>query len=489
MKKIIKKYIPSLIAAIIIIFTVYVSNRIYNASFEQYIYSLLKSQGTSSTSLVNGFFYVTIGVLLLFPLLILPILDFNKKITLKVKRKGEKQETQILPIRNIKKYNRIVLIISIVYLAYGIGFFEFINNTLSDTDLFKKYYVPAENIQISFPENKKNLVYIFLESTETTNFSKENGGSFDISVSPNLEKIALNNINFSNTNLLGGAQESYGTGWTVAAMIAQTSGIPLKLKANDYNITSTEFNNIKTVGDILYDNGYNNYLLMGSDSTFGGRKAYFENHNYQISDYHTAIEEGKIEEDYFEWWGYEDSKLFEYAKEKLTQISKDEEPFNLTILTADTHFTDGYLDKACSSEVFEDSYANSFYCSDSMIYNFINWIKDQDFYNNTVIILVGDHLTMQERFYDIEDTYIRTVYNAFINTGIKEVNNKNRIFTTMDMYPTTLGALGVSIEDDRLGLGTNLFSNKKTIPEEIGIETFNEELKKNSTYYYEYIRG
>ena len=40
-----------------------------------------------------------------------------------------------------------------------------------------------------------------------TNISKKNGGVFDISVTPNLENIALNNINFSNTNLRGGARE------------------------------------------------------------------------------------------------------------------------------------------------------------------------------------------------------------------------------------------------------------------------------------------
>ena len=59
----------------------------------------------------------------------------------------------------------------------------------------------------------------------------------------------------------------------------------------------------------------------------------------------------------------------------------------------------------------------------------------------------------------------------------------------MDMFPTTLGALNVKIQGNRLGLGTNLFSNKKTIPEMIGIDNFNRELKKNSVYYYKYIRG
>ena len=95
---------------------------------------------------------------------------------------------------------------------------------------------------------------------------------------------------------------------------------------------------------------------------------------------------------------------------------------------------------------------------------------------------------MQENFYNIDNNYDRVVYNALINSRVLPVNNKNRVFTTMDMFPTTLAALGVSIEGDRLGLGTNLFSSKKTIPEEIGLDNFYKELKKSSDYYYKYIR-
>ena len=45
--------------------------------------------------------------------------------------------------------------------------------------------------------------------------------------------------------------------------------------------------------------------------------------------------------------------------------------------------------------LFDSHYANSFYCSDKMIYEFINWLKNQDFYENTVIVISGDHLVMQ----------------------------------------------------------------------------------------------
>ena len=398
----------------------------------------------------------------------------------------------MLPVRRC-----IAIILSITcsivftfFAASSVQLGKYLLNTLQQTAIFNDEYVDPETANITFPEKKRNLIYIFMESMEMTNVSTENGGVFEESIIPNLEKLAIDNINFSNDDDLGGAYQTFGVGWTVAAMIAHTSGTPLKMTFDDVNANSNRFTNVTSIGDILASNGYNNYLLIGSDSNFGGRKSYFSNHNYMINDYHTAIEDGRLEEDYFEWWGYEDSKLFSYAKDMLLDISSDDEPFNLTMLTADTHFTDGYLDESCDSVFDDNKYADSFYCSDGMVYEFIEWIKEQDFYDNTTIIIVGDHLTMQDGFYEVEDEDSRRVYNVFINAKVDGgYNNKNRVFTTMDMFPTTIAAIGGVIEGDRLGLGTNLFSDKKTVPEIIGIEEFNNELMKGSNYYYSYIRG
>lgn len=481
-----KDNILLIIASLILLLSIYLKVNIYNSSFDQYMYSVLKISGAGGQpvkfiSYIIAFFVFVI----IYGIFLLPTIDFDKKLYI---RNSKKKEKQILPIKNTKRYNRIVLAISIICLGISVGFFDFAFNGLVNSDLFKDYYVSGNDVKIDFPNKKRNLIYIFMESTETSNVSKANGGTFDVSIMPNLENMALNNLNFSNSNLLGGAEESYGTSWTVAAMIAQTSGVPLKLKVDDYDSNSTKFSNIVTLGDILKDNGYNNYLMIGSDSEFGGRKAYFSTHGYEISDYYTAIKEGKISSDYYKWWGYEDKKLFTYAKEKLMEISKDDESFNLTLLTADTHFADGYLEDDCE-EVFDNHYANSFYCSDKMVSDFISWVKEQDFYDNTTIIITGDHPTMQNNFYKLDNGYKRTVFNTFINVyNDNNVRNKNRIFTTMDMFPTTLGAMGVNIEGNRLGIGTNLFSDSKTLAEEMGIDKLNTELKKNSAYYYQYIR-
>lgn len=134
-----------------------------------------------------------------------------------------------------------------------------------------------------------------------------------------------------------------------------------------------------------------------------------------------------------------------------------------------------------------NQYDNVHACSSKQVAAFVNWVKSQPFYENTTIIISGDHLGMQTSYYDekIGNTnYQRTIYNTFINPAISTSHSKNRQFTTFDMYPSTLAALGVEIDGDRLGLGTNLFSGKKTLVEQYGgIENLNSELSKRSAYY------
>ena len=156
------------------------------------------------------------------------------------------------------------------------------------------------------------------------------------------------------------------------------------------------------------------------------------------------------------------------------------------MLTADTHFTDGYMDKECQNK-FSNVYANSFYCADYKIGKFIEWVQQQSFYKNTSIVIVGDHLVVQDGLY--KDDSNRYIYNVLINSALSTDNNKNRVATHFDMYPTTIAALGAKIDGDKLGLGVNLYSSKKTLIEEVGAKYLNIELLKKSNYYNDYIIG
>ena len=458
-------YILLYIASLVIAGITYVKKYFPLVNFEQILYGLTNMKGSSASGIVDGtIFTFSVGTLIFLILLVIYILLHNSK--------------KVILIR-IKYYSGFILLGSIIF---AIGVFEYEINLFKQTKIYDKYYVDGNGVDITFPDKKQNLIFIYMESMETTNASINNGGAQKVSYIPNLENYALKYDNFSSGEKLGGFVPVSGTTYTLAGMISQNSGVNFKLPINIMDKNMVKMNGVYALGDVLVDNGYKNYLMMGSQAIFASRDKYFKNHgNYEIFDYTYAINNELIPKDYLVWWGYEDNKLFEFAKNKLKDISKEEQPFNLTLLTADTHFTDGYLDSECDTP-FDKKYANVMHCSDKMINNFITWVMEQDFYKNTTIVLVGDHLTMQGNVFDL-DNYNRTIYNTFINSKVKTKNNKNRLFSSFDMYPTTLASLGVKIDGDKLGLGVNLFSDQKTILEEYGLTYVNNEIKKKSFFY------
>lgn len=386
-----------------------------------------------------------------------------------------------------KKFINVILLIIVLLIDfYKINLFTYLANQIQQSDFIENNYVETKDVKLTFPENKKNLIYIYLESMENTYTNKKNGGSNNQSLTPTLTKLTKEHTSFSNTTHQGGALSLNGTAWTAAAMVGQTSGLPLKINLSSNGIIDLNnfFPNTKTLGDILQENGYSNYLLLGSDSNYGCRKQYFEKHgNYKIYDLNTALEEKAMTEDDIVWWGFDDDDLFTKAKEQLTEIAKSKEPFNYTMLTVDTHFEDGYLAKTCEKK-YADQYSNVISCADSKIAAFLTWLQTQDFYDDTVVILVGDHLSMDtDYFKDLPKDYTRTIYNVIINSSATTKYMTNRKFSTLDMFPTTLAALGVNIENDRLALGTNLYSKEKTLIEQKGYKYVLNELDKRSTFY------
>lgn len=346
-------------------------------------------------------------------------------------------------------------------------------------------YVNPLDVTLQFPEKKRNLIYIFLESMETTYVDKENGGGFDKNVIPELTRLAQENEDFSGeSSKINGGYSMPGSTWTIGAMFGETSGLPLSIsiEKNSMDTQDSFFSGIITMGDILENAGYSQTLMIGSEATFGGRELYFKEHgNFDILDYNYARDEAMIPDDYRVWWGYEDQKLFKFAKERLMELAANEEPFNFTILTADTHFEDGYVCDLCWDTYRNDQYANVMACSSRQVSEFVSWIQQQSFYENTTIVLAGDHPTMDFDFCeDVDDDYVRKVYTSYINSPVEVEVEKERNYTTFDLFPTTLASLGIEIEGDRLGLGTNLFSSKQTLTERFGIEAMKNEVERKS---------
>lgn len=379
-----------------------------------------------------------------------------------------------------------LILVSLCLVWKRIGLGDYLKYRNKRSTFIEDNYVYPDSVEITFPEKKRNVIYIYLESMEVTYSDKENGGNMDVNLIPGLTELETVGEDFSGSDSkeLNGAHSMYGTDWTMGAIFADTAGLPLiiPIQRNSMFTQDKFFPTVKTFGEILKENGYRNIFLIGSDARFGGRDIYFSSHgDYELHDYEYARKLGKIPEDYMVFWGYEDEKLLGFAREELTELAKSEEPFNLTLLTVDTHFEDGYTCRLCEDK-YEDPYMNAIACSDRQVTEFVKWCQEQDFYENTTIIITGDHPTMDmDMSYMIDESYDRKVYVSIINPaeGL-EVPDKKREFTTFDIFPTSLAAMGVKISGDRLGLGTNLYSDTPTLLESKGYKEFNIQLQMKS---------
>lgn len=372
--------------------------------------------------------------------------------------------------------------------AHSVRLGEYVIYQFKSTRIFDEKYVDPLSAGITFTEEKRNLIYIFVESLETAYMSEAQGGALKYDLIPELSELAENNINFSQNLGVGGYTAVPGTTWTAGAMVAHTAGIPLKVpfgfKENSYGADGF-IPGAGTITEILRDNGYYQALMLGSDARFANRDYYYIQHGInKIYDYYTARDSGLIAKDYCVWWGMEDKYLYEYARQELTEIASKERPFAFTMLTADTHHVDGYVCSECGDK-YEEQYENVISCADRQLASFISWIQEQDFYENTTIVVCGDHPTMDAGYIsrNVDEDYDRHVYNCIINSAIEAENTKNREFSAFDMFPTTLAAMGCTIEGDRLGLGTNLFSELPTLIEEMGRKSFVEQMTRSSKYY------
>lgn len=375
----------------------------------------------------------------------------------------------------------------LIYSAGKVGLFTYILHQFQTSDLYEKEYIHPDQESIGIPKEKKNLIHIYLESMETTYAKKEDGGNSQEDLLPYLTSLTKENLSFSQHDKIGGGLVVTGTGWTTGGMVASSAGVPLNFPITHPFCTDKKpfMKGLVGLGDILEKNGYSNTLMIGSQAVFGGRKFYYDQHgDYQIYDLNRVKQEGWLDQDYHEFWGYEDEKLFAFAKKKILELAQKQQPFNFEMLTVDTHHPYGYQQKDWDLP-YTKGISNSIYHTDQLLNDFMEWLKKQPFYKDTVIVIQGDHTSMAAQY--IHSTYQknfdRRIWNVFIHPQKNAKESKNREFSTFDLFPSILSALGFSLPKGGLGLGRDLFGDKKTLVEKYGLNTLNLFIKRRSRFY------
>lgn len=345
--------------------------------------------------------------------------------------------------------------LNLAYSRFSVGAY------LSDEhqhDYFAEHYVSPADIQITQVEKApKNLVLIYVESLESI---YSDAGIFGKDLLAPLN--AVPGVHFEKF------RQVPGTDWTIAGITASQCGLPLKpLAVIDKNRQGQLFKNFlgnaTCLGDTLNSLGYKNIFMGGANLDFAGKRKFLTNHGYtELYGTEEWLATKRYTKDDFHAWGLHDDDLFTEARHRLDQLQASGERFNLTLLTVNTHFPDGFISEACARRGGQD-FTDVVTCSAHDVADFINYIKQQGYLKNTNVVVLGDHLTMPNAVYDkIADIEDRKIYNLWVSEPMAEPN-RDRIIH-FDFAATILEFIGYKVHGNRYGLGYSAFYTARTMP-------------------------
>ncbi len=243
------------------------------------------------------------------------------------------------------------------------------------------------NITASVPPSPENLILIFLESID---FQFINSADFP-NLTPSLNRysnrftLLKNHISTENA--------------TLPAIISNLCGIVPDYSMGNDTLTHEEsmYQNLACFTDILRSAGYYQVYMGGAKSSFAGKGNFLRQHGYHeiIGWEYWMNKENYKDDEAHSYWGLYDSDLFAEAISKMEEL-KSLSPFNLTILTLNTHLP-GFFSDNCSGYIQNISNStnsdmlNAIYCSDEALGKYLDWLENKGFFENTTIVIVGDH--------------------------------------------------------------------------------------------------
>ena len=308
----------------------------------------------------------------------------------------------------------------------------------------------------------RNLVLVYAESLETA-YADPNLFGRDL-LAP-LKEVGGHSFR--------AYRQAPGTTWTIAAMVATQCGVPLSVYTSEElrgsNRQRTFLPGATCLGDVLQARGYRNVFLGGAPLSFAGKGTFLRDHGYAErygkEEWVTAGAAGRE----LGGWGLHDDALLARARDKLTELHAAGQPFNLTVLTLDTHNPAGFMSPSCRHAGATD-FPGIVACTSSQLADFVRFARDRGYLDDTVIVIIGDHLAVGNPVQaTLQQDPDRKLVNLFVGNGLPAA--KRQELLSFDLYPSLLELAGIEVLGGRLGLGVSAWSDLPASEVPQGLET------------------
>ena len=318
--------------------------------------------------------------------------------------------------------------------------------TKPSTVEFAKFYLEPSITKLT--NETKNLVVIYAEGLERT--------FFDETIFPGLI-TGLRELESKSTYFTNIKQVS-GTGWTIGGMVASQCGIPLFTPSHGNSMAGMDvfLPSAICLGDLLHNEGYNLAYYGGADLAFAGKGKFYATHKFDHIAGRDELLPTLADKSYISGWGLYDDSLFDLAYERFVELSGLGKKFGLFLLTLDTHHPDGHPSQSCQDTVYKDGsnpILNAVVCSDYLITQFVNRIMQSPYAEKTVVVVLSDHLALNNTAYDLLRKADRKNLFMIIEPNVNKTTEIQKLGSTLDIAPTILPFIGYK---GSIGLGRDL---------------------------------
>lgn len=222
---------------------------------------------------------------------------------------------------------------------------------------------------------------------------------------------------------------------------------------------------------ILKENGYTSAVFHGNNGTFWNRneiyKSFGYDHFYDANYYDTSSKEEMAE------YGLLDKPFFEQSTELLKSLPQ---PFLTKFITVGNHYPYKIdqelttIEKATTGDPSVDNYFQTARYADEAIQQFFTELKESGLYDNSMIVLYGDHYGISENHNKAMEQIIGKEVTPFENANLQQVpliihvpgmegGVKHTYGGQMDILPTLLHLLGIDSQN-YVQFGTDLLSKE-----------------------------
>ncbi|KUP05975.1 hypothetical protein Q73_09335 [Bacillus coahuilensis m2-6] len=328
---------------------------------------------------------------------------------------------------------------------------------LSEIDNYLAANYVEPNDELFGIAKDKNVIMISLESIQSFVINNDVYGE---EVTPFLNDFIKESIyfdNFYHQTAQGKTSDS--------EFIVDNSLYPLNSGAVFFTHAGNEYHSLT---EQLNKHEYYTSSMHANNKSFWNRDLMYDAIGY---DYFYSLPDYEVNDENSVNWGLKDIPFFEQSVEHMKEMPQ---PFFTKMITLTNHYPftldeeDKYIDEFDSNSGTLNRYFQTVRYMDEAVKLFIEDLKESGIYDDSIIVMYGDHYGISENHNAAMEQYLGTEVTPYVTTELQKVpfiihipgveaQTISDVSGQIDIRPTLLHLLGIDSKGD-LQFGQDLFS-------------------------------